>query len=144
MTRDEVLARALQFLFAARQRVQRNGSAMESARTHGSSFLFAARQRVQRNPHPAPLTPRRGSRSFYSLLASEYSGTILRNGERVYVLVSIRCSPASTAELIDGTEYVPVTEVSIRCSPASTAEPYPARRASDQPVCSPSAQHSRG
>ena len=60
MTRDEVLARALQFLFAARQRVQRNGSAMESARTHGSSFLFAARQRVQRNPTlpVGPLTSR--------------------------------------------------------------------------------------
>ena len=75
MTRDEVLARALQFLFAARQRVQRNGSAMESARTHGSSFLFAARQRVQRNrtsPSESPVSPHR----FYSLLASEYSGTL--------------------------------------------------------------------
>ena len=88
------------FLFAARQRVQRNdGVVLTDAGKQALTFLFAARQRVQRNAagagrtHPhrhvsircstastaerGPRALRRPSRPrFYSLLDSEYSGTL--------------------------------------------------------------------
>ena len=114
-----------EFLFAARQRVQRNPRVRGPyQRLRFARFLFAARQRVQRNAARAAELSKTGQNSFYSLLASEYSGTrrsarpdnILRN-------VSIRCSPASTAERDDASEIVEqMVAVSIRCSPASTAE----------------------
>ena len=61
------------FLFAARQRVQRNVN-QATVPAGYVPLLFAARQRVQRNCPPddrGPLAPP----GFYSLLASEYSGT---------------------------------------------------------------------
>ena len=85
------------FLFATRQRVQRNTD--ELLRMALLRFLFAARQRVQRNA---------------SLQSTTSVG---RCG------VSIHCSPASAAELketcMGGAQF---QRVSIRCSPASTAE----------------------
>jgi len=109
------------FLFAARQRVQRNALIKSRSFAQVRRFLFAARQRVQRNS-PTGTCSSRPPR-FYSLLVSEYSGT---DGHRDATsapsgFYSLLVSEYSGTSLIATLFYISAI-VSIRCSSASTAE----------------------
>jgi len=124
------------FLFAARQRVQRNALIKSRSFAQVRRFLFAARQRVQRNS-PTGTCSSRPPR-FYSLLVSEYSGT---DGHRDATsapsgFYSLLVSEYSGTSLIATLFYISAI-VSIRCSSASTAEPYPSGQGSDQHRCRP-------
>ena len=138
------------FLFAARQRIQRNDFDPSGFdRDNGGEFLFAARQRVQRNikdydedylascvvsircssastAEPSAASGTCSSSSCAFLFAARQR--VQRNGGsrgRLSAVgrVSIRCSSASTAEPAPVGRSTPSTFlVSIRCSSASTAE----------------------
>ena len=132
------------FLFAARQRVQRNDTELafrqiryvsircstastaerESAirwRPTGEPFLFAARQRVQRNERK-PESSSTSPPSFYSLLDSEYSGTSTQADVYAWRFVFLFAARQRVQRngLLGGDAAH--QRVSIRCSTASTAE----------------------